>query len=88
MAALLITRNRYKGTVVSAAPQVPSRPGASRAKGGAVVKKVIIWVLLVFAVYSVVATPNESADAIRTAGTALQSAGASVIDFFQGLNSE
>ena len=52
------------------------------------VKKVIIWVLFVFAVYSVVATPNESADAIRTGGTALHSAGASVIDFLQGLNSE
>ena len=52
------------------------------------VKKAIIWVLLVFAVYSVVATPNESADAVRTAGTALQSAAQSVIDFFQGLNSE
>ena len=51
-------------------------------------KKVIIWVLVAFAAYSVIATPNESADAVRTAGTALQSAGESVIDFFQGLNSE
>ena len=52
------------------------------------VKKVIIWLLVAFAVYSVVATPNESADAVRTAGTALQSAAESVIDFFRGLNSE
>lgn len=51
-------------------------------------KKVIIWLLVAFAVYSVIATPNESADAVRTAGTALQTAGESVIDFFQGLNSE
>lgn len=52
------------------------------------IKKVIIWVLLVFAAYSVVTTPSRSADAVRTAGTALQSAGESVIDFFQGLDGE
>ena len=52
------------------------------------VKKVIIWLLVAFAVYSVVATPNESSDAIRTAGTAMQSATESVIDFFRVLNSE
>ena len=52
------------------------------------VKKVIIGLLVAFAVYSVIATPNESAEAVRTAGTALQTAGKSVIDFFQGLNSE
>jgi hypothetical protein len=53
-----------------------------------VAKKAIIWLLVAFAVYSVIATPNESADAVRTAGTAVQSAGEQVIDFFRGLNSE
>lgn len=51
-------------------------------------KQVIIWVLVAFAVYSVIATPNESADAVRTAGTVLQAAGQSVIEFFRSLNSE
>ena len=51
-------------------------------------KKVIIWLLVAFAVYSVLATPNESADVVRTAGSALQSAAESVVDFFQSLNSE
>jgi hypothetical protein len=53
-----------------------------------VAKKAIIWILVAFAVYSLVATPHESANAVSTAGTALQDAGQSVIEFFRGLNSE
>ena len=50
--------------------------------------RVVVWLLVAFAVYSLIATPNESAEAVRTAGTALQTAGQSIIDFFQGLNTE
>lgn len=51
-------------------------------------RKVVIWLLVAFAVYSVIATPNESAEAVRTAGSALQDVGESIVAFFRGLNSE
>ena len=82
---LLLLRNRYKEMAVVARAAFPT---GEATEGGAMVKKVIIGLLVAFAVYSVIATPKESAEAVRTAGTALQTAGKSVIDFFQGLNSE
>ncbi len=48
-------------------------------------KKAILLLVVAFAIYSVLATPRDPADALRTAGTGLQSAAASLIEFFQAL---
>jgi hypothetical protein len=50
-----------------------------------VVKKLIVLLVVAFAVYSVLATPRDAADAVRTAGSGLQSAAGSLIEFFQAL---
>ena len=50
-----------------------------------VVKKAILLLIVAFAIYSVLATPNDAADAVRTAGAGLQSAAGSLIEFFQAL---
>ena len=52
------------------------------------VKHVIIWVLVAFAIYSLVTTPHETAEVVHTAGAALQALGQSVIEFFRELSSE
>ena len=77
------------------APRVPSceavdNPGAAPAsledeEGDDVAKKAILLLIVAFAIYSVLATPRDAADAVRTAGTGLQSAAGSVIEFFQAL---
>ena len=48
-------------------------------------KKAILLLIVAFAIYSVLATPRDAADAVRTAGTGLQSAATSLIEFFQAL---
>lgn len=50
-----------------------------------VVKKAVLLLIVAFAIYSVLATPNDAADAVRTAGSGLQSAAGSLIEFFQAL---
>jgi hypothetical protein len=51
----------------------------------AVVKKAVLLLIVAFAIYSVIATPRDAADAVRTAGEGLQSAAGSLIEFFQAL---
>jgi len=48
-------------------------------------KKAILLLVIAFAIYSVLATPRDAADAVRTAGSGLQSAAGSLITFFQEL---
>jgi len=50
-----------------------------------VVKKAILLLVVAFAIYSVLATPGDAADAVRTAGTGLQNAAGSLLEFFQAL---
>ena len=50
-----------------------------------VAKKAILLLVVAFAIYSVLATPRDAADAVRTAGQGLQSAAGSLIEFFQAL---
>ena len=49
------------------------------------VKKAVLLLVVAFAIYSVLATPRDAADAVRTAGSGLQSAAGSLIEFFQAL---
>ena len=77
------------------APRVRSseavdNPGAAHVRaedeeGDDVAKKAILLLIVAFAIYSVLATPRDAADAVRTAGTGLQSAAGSLIEFFQAL---
>lgn len=58
---------------------------ASEEQGVSVAKKAILLLVVAFAIYSVLATPRDAADAVRTAGHGLESAAGSVIEFFQAL---
>ena len=49
------------------------------------VKKTVLLLVVAFAIYSVLATPSDAADAVRTAGSGLQRAAGSLIEFFQAL---
>ena len=48
-------------------------------------KKGLLWLVVAFAVYSVVATPDSAANAVRSAGEGTQTAGTAVIEFFDAL---
>ena len=50
------------------------------------IKKGLIWIVVAFAVYSVIATPEVAADAVRTAGNSGQDVVRAVIDFFNALS--
>lgn len=50
-------------------------------------KKVIGWIVLAFAIYWLVTAPEEAAEAVRSAGGGLRSAGESVVRFFDALSS-
>lgn len=49
------------------------------------IKKALIWIVVAFAVYSVVATPERAADAVRSAGNGGQQVIEAVIEFFNAL---
>lgn len=49
-------------------------------------KKAILALIVAFAVYSVIATPTTSANAVKTAGRGVQAAGQSVLTFFHALS--
>jgi hypothetical protein len=51
-----------------------------------VIKKALIWLVVAFAVYSVIATPDSAAAAVRSAGHGGQDAGRAVLEFFHALN--
>ena len=48
-------------------------------------KKVLLWVLVAFAVYAVFTSPDRSADVVRTSGTLLADGARSVGHFFDAL---
>lgn len=49
------------------------------------IKKGLVWLVVAFAIYSVIATPDKAADAVRSAGTGGQHAGQAVLEFFDAL---
>ncbi len=48
-------------------------------------KKTLFWLVVAFAVYSIIATPRTAASAVRSAGEGMQMAGRAVIEFFDAL---
>lgn len=48
-------------------------------------RRVLWWVLVVFAVYAVYRSPDQAADFVRRIGEGLGTAVRSVADFFDGL---
>lgn len=49
------------------------------------IKKGLVWLVVAFALYSVVATPTTAAGAVRNAGEFVQEIGGAVIEFFDAL---
>ncbi|HEU0104287.1 MAG TPA: hypothetical protein VFR07_18400 [Mycobacteriales bacterium] len=49
------------------------------------IKKGVIWIVVAFAVYSIVATPDVAADAVRSAGNGGQEVISAVLEFFNAL---
>jgi hypothetical protein len=50
-----------------------------------VIKKGLVWFVIAFAIYSVIATPDQAAEAVRSAGNGVQDAGRAVLEFFNAL---
>ena len=50
------------------------------------VKKAVLWLVVAFAVYSVIATPETAADAVRAAGNGGQDVVRAVLEFFKALS--
>jgi hypothetical protein len=48
-------------------------------------RRVLWWVLVVFAVYAVYRAPDQAADFVRTVGESLGKVVASIANFFDGL---
>ncbi len=49
------------------------------------IKKGLTWLVVAFAIYSVIANPDQTAGAVRSAGTGGQQAGQAVLEFFNAL---
>lgn len=49
------------------------------------IKKALVWLAVSFAVYSILATPESAASAVRTAGQGGRAAAESVVEFFNAL---
>lgn len=50
------------------------------------IKKGLTWLVVAFAIYSVIANPDQTADAVRSAGNGGQDAGRAVLEFFDALS--
>lgn len=50
------------------------------------VKKVVWWLLVAFAVYVLITEPNRAAGVVRDAGDGLRSVGQAIITFFDALS--
>lgn len=48
-------------------------------------RRVLWWVVVVFAVYAVYKAPDQAADFVRSVGEALKTVVASILNFFDGL---
>jgi len=49
------------------------------------IKKALVWLVVAFAVYSIIATPRQAAEAVRGAGEGVQTVGLAVMRFFDAL---
>ena len=49
------------------------------------VKKILLWVLIAFAVYAIFTSPDQAADIVRTSGSILADAVRSIGRFFDAL---
>lgn len=49
------------------------------------IKQGLVWLVVAFAVYSLLATPDVAADAVRGAGEGIRGAGDAIITFFDAL---
>ncbi len=69
------------------------RVGAAGRRSGArsggeedrVAKKALFWLVVAFAIYSIIATPVTAADAVRSAGEGLRAVAQALIEFFDAL---
>ncbi len=50
------------------------------------IKRGLIWLVVAFAIYSVIATPDTAASAVRSAGRGGQAAVQAVLEFFHALS--
>ena len=50
------------------------------------IKKALVWLVVAFAVYSVIATPDTAANAVREAGNGGRTAIDAVLEFFDALS--
>ncbi|MFB9377561.1 hypothetical protein ACFFKU_14195 [Kineococcus gynurae] len=48
-------------------------------------RKVLWWVLIVFAVYAIYRAPDQAADFVRSVGTAIRTVVESIANFFDGI---
>ena len=48
-------------------------------------KKALFWLVVAFAIYSIIATPDTAASAVRSAGEGLRTAAQALIEFFDAL---
>ena len=51
------------------------------------VKKLLIWIVVAFAIYSIIATPEVAASAVRSAGRGGQTAIQAVLEFVHAISS-
>ena len=49
------------------------------------VKKILLWVLVAFAVYAIFTSPDQAADIVRTSGSILAEGARNVGSFFDAL---
>lgn len=49
------------------------------------IKKGLLWLVVAFAVYSILATPDVAANAVRSAGNGGQTAIEALLEFFNAL---
>jgi hypothetical protein len=49
------------------------------------VKKAVLWLVVAFAVYSLLATPVQAAEAVRGAAEGLRAAATALLGFFDAL---
>ncbi len=48
-------------------------------------KRLLVWVLIAFAIYAVVTSPEQAADIVQTSGSIVADGAGSIGDFFDAL---
>ncbi|HET8983771.1 MAG TPA: hypothetical protein VFN47_13855 [Pedococcus sp.] len=49
------------------------------------VKKILLWILVAFAIYAIFTSPDRAADIVRTSGSILVDGGKGIGQFFDAL---